>query len=119
MIKYLKYLLWFLLALLFIGFLAVIWVFKLRSGELTYVEAPTLFAKMDTGRTTDYNKNRNAYFGDLHIHTGWSFDAFINNVRTTPDDAYNFGKGAAIDHVSGKKIQIKRPLDFMAVTDLG
>ena len=41
----------------------------------------------------------------------------MNNVRTTPDDAYNFGKGQAIDHVSGKKIQIKRPLDFMAVTD--
>ena len=115
--KYLKYLLWFFLTLLVVGFITIYWFFNIRSGELPYVEATTLSAKMDTGQTADYNENRNAYFGDLHIHTSWSFDAFINNVRTTPDDAYNFGKGQPIDHVSRKKIQIKRPLDFMAVTD--
>lgn len=58
-----------------------------------------------------------ALFGDLHIHTSWSFDAFIYNVRTNPDDAYQFGKGQAIDHFVLDKIQLKRPLDFMAVTD--
>ncbi len=68
-------------------------------------------------RTVGYNEFKNAYFGDLHVHTSWSFDAFIYNVRTTPDDAYNYGMGKAIDHVSGKKIQLGRPLDFMAVTD--
>ena len=115
--KYLKYLLWFVLVLLIVGFLAIIWFFKLRQTEHTYHEAPTITAKIDRGQTPDYNENRNAYFGDLHIHTSWSYDAFVNNVRTTPDDAYNFGKGQPIDHVSGKKIQIKRPLDFMAVTD--
>ena len=115
--KFLKYLLLFLLALLVVGFLVFIWFFKLRTTQHTYHEASTIMAKVDTGQTADYNENRNAYFGDLHIHTSWSFDAFVNNVRTTPDDAYNFGKGEPIDHVSGKKIQIKRPLDFMAVTD--
>ena len=115
--KYLKYLLWLLLILLILGFLAGVWFFKLRSTERAYPEAPTLTAKIDAGQTPDYNENRNAYFGDLHIHTSWSFDAFVNNVRTTPDDAYDFGKGQPIDHVSGKKIQISRPLDFMAVTD--
>ena len=113
--KYLKYLLLFLLTLLIISFLSIIWFFKFCSGEHTYLAAPILFAKTDVGQTADYNESRNAYFDDLHIHTGWSFDAFINNVRTTPDDAYNFGKGQPIDHVSGKKIQIKRPLDFMAL----
>jgi len=117
LMKFLKYLLLFLLAFLVVGFLAFIWFFKLRTAEYTYNEAPTIMAKVDAGQTPDYNENRNAYFGDLHIHTSWSFDAFVNNVRTTPDDAYNFGKGQPIDHVSGKKIQIKRPLDFMAVTD--
>ncbi|MFT4565399.1 MAG: hypothetical protein ACI9FN_000352 [Saprospiraceae bacterium] len=112
-----KYFLRFLLVLFVLGFIAFIWFFKLRSTERAYMEAPTLYAKMDSGQTVDFNENRNAYFGDLHIHTSWSFDAFINNVRTTPDDAYNFGKGTAIDHVSGKKIQIGRPLDFMAVSD--
>lgn len=68
-------------------------------------------------RTEGYSPTKNVYFGDLHVHTSWSFDAFIYNVRTTPDDAYNFGKGKAIDHVSGEKIQLSRPLDFLAVTD--
>jgi len=81
--KYIKYLLWFLLALLVIGFLAGVWFFKLRATEHAYPEAPTLTAKIDAGQTPDYNENRNAYFGDLHIHTSWSFDAFVNNVRTT------------------------------------
>lgn len=70
-----------------------------------------------TERTADYNENRNAYFGDLHVHTSWSFDAFIYNVRTTPEDAYRFGKGEAIDHVRGTPVQLSRPLDFMAVSD--
>ena len=115
--KYLRRFLLVLLILFVLGFLAFIWFFKLRSTERAYPEAPTLTAKIDTGQTPDFNENRNAYFGDLHIHTSWSFDAFVNNVRTTPDDAYDFGKGQPIDHVSGKKIQINRPLDFMAVTD--
>ena len=33
------------------------------------------------------------FFGELHIHTAFSFDAFIFNTRATPDDAYSFGKG--------------------------
>ena len=63
------------------------------------------------------DENKNAYFGDLHLHTSWSFDAFIYNNRTTPDDAYRFGKGEAIDFSEGGKIQNQYPLDFMAVTD--
>ncbi len=73
--------------------------------------------KVNTQQTADYTETRNAYFGDLHIHTSWSFDAFIYNVRTTPDDAYLFGKGQAISHVSENPIQLNRPLDFMAVSD--
>lgn len=73
--------------------------------------------KPTTKRTATYSETNNAYFGDLHVHTSWSFDAFIYNVRTTPSDAYDFASGKPIDHVSGKKIQLGRPLDFMAVTD--
>lgn len=82
-----------------------------------YVEVEPLTTKVNTERTAGFNEAKNAYFGDFHVHTSWSFDAFIYNVRTSPDDAYRYGKGAAIPHVSGKPIQIRRPLDFMAVTD--
>ncbi|MCH7908537.1 MAG: DUF3604 domain-containing protein, partial [Candidatus Hydrogenedentes bacterium] len=58
-------------------------------------------------------------FGELHIHTSWSFDAYVFNVRSTPDDAYEFAKGGPLKHPLGKTYQLSRPLDFMAVTDHG
>ena len=115
--KYIRRFLMLLLIILFIGLVVFVWFFHLREKEHKYTDAPILTTTVHTGQTRDYNENRNVYWGDMHIHTSWSFDAFVNNVRTTPDDAYNFAKGKPIDHVSGKKIQIKRPLDFMAVTD--
>jgi hypothetical protein len=65
-----------------------------------------------------FNADRNAYFGDLHVHTMLSFDAYIFNVRATPDDAYAFAKGQAIGHANGMNIRLSGgPLDFTAVTD--
>jgi hypothetical protein len=63
---------------------------------------------------------RNAYFGDLHVHTKNSFDAFITGTRTNADDAYRFAKGDTIDNGAGKDITISgAPLDFYGVTDHG
>jgi len=65
-----------------------------------------------------YNTERNAYFGDLHVHTKLSFDAYIFNVRASPDDAYRFAKGERIGHPGGYDIRLTGgPLDFVAVTD--
>lgn len=62
------------------------------------------------------NTNRDIYWGDMHIHTGYSFDAFIGGIVSTPDDAYKYAKGNSID-VLGKVNKLRRPLDFAAVTD--
>ncbi|WP_134682431.1 DUF3604 domain-containing protein [Paracoccus ravus] len=62
------------------------------------------------------NPLKEAYFGETHIHTGVSMDAFIAGNRLTPDDAYRFGKGEEM-MVNGSLHKIKRPLDFVAVTD--
>lgn len=62
---------------------------------------------------------RNAYFGDLHVHTTYSFDAFIFGTRATPDDAYKFAKGGALTHPAGFEMKLSAPLDFEAVTDHG
>lgn len=46
----------------------------------------------------DSNENMNAYFGDLHVHTRYSFDAYIFGTKATPDDAYKYAKGDIIKH---------------------
>jgi hypothetical protein len=64
------------------------------------------------------NPERNVYFGDVHVHTGYSFDAFTNGSKTTPQDAYDWAKGKAITGSGlGPDIQIVTPLDFYAVAD--
>jgi hypothetical protein len=64
------------------------------------------------------NPLRNVYFGDLHVHTRNSFDAYIFNVRATPEDAYAYAKGQPIKHAMGFDLRLTTgPLDFLAVTD--
>ena len=73
----------------------------------------------EPGSTPGYNEEKNLYFGDLHVHTKHSFDAYIFGTTATPDDAYEFAKGSAIFHPLGYEMQIREPLDFYAVTDHG
>ena len=65
------------------------------------------------------NPDKNAYFGDLHVHTANSFDAYTFGTMNSPADAYKYAQGHAIPHPSGYQIQLSRPLDFYAVTDHG
>ena len=62
------------------------------------------------------NPWRNAFFGDLHVHTGLSVDAYQQDVRTTPEHAYAFAQGKEIPF-HGSVVRIDRPLDFAAITD--
>ncbi len=62
------------------------------------------------------NEMNEVYFGDMHVHTAFSFDAYIGGTTARPTDAYRFAQGDAID-VLGTPVKIERPLDFAAVTD--
>ena len=89
------------------------------------VEAPSGYSKTSapvtkSDRTAGYRASKNVYFGDLHIHTKNSFDAYIFNVRTTPADVYRFASGETLKHPGGYDITLAGPpLDFVAATDHG
>ncbi len=60
---------------------------------------------------------RQAYFGDLHLHTSYSFDAYILfGAKVDPDAAYRFARGEPVDFM-GESAKRNEPLDFLAVTD--
>jgi hypothetical protein len=61
---------------------------------------------------------RRAFFGETHVHTSWSLDAFaLGNTLTDPGDAYEYFKGKPIQHPLGYEVRIDTPLDFAGVTD--
>lgn len=89
-------------------------------------EGATVTRTEDRRACLDATPLRQALFGDLHVHTSFSFDAAANSTGATPGDAYRFAKGEAIpfwpigaDGTPEGSISIDRPLDFVAVTDHG
>lgn len=78
---------------------------------------PTAPALVSVAHAETPPAERRAYFGELHLHTGYSFDAYaLMGARTTPEDAYRFAKGEPVSYL-GQTVQRTRPLDFTAVTD--
>lgn len=75
-------------------------------------------------RCYDHDPERNVYWGDLHVHTAYSMDAYMFDTRVTPAQAYRFARGEEVrigplDEQGRATLpfRIDRPLDFAAVTD--
>ena len=64
-------------------------------------------------------EDRQLLWGDTHLHTAYSGDAFVNNNLTaTPDTAYRWAKGMPVLHpLDGARVKIETPLDFLVVSD--
>lgn len=58
-------------------------------------------------------------FGDTHLHTSYSFDAYLNkNMTGDPDMAYRWARGLPVVHPYNRsRVQIQQPLDFLVVSD--
>ena len=73
-------------------------------------------------RCRHHAPTRQAFFGDLHVHTALSLDAWALDVRVGPDGAYRYAFGEPIllplnGQTEVREVRIDRPLDFAAVTD--
>ncbi len=87
--------------------------------------APLAFAgAAHAQQCRDHDPQRSVYWGDLHVHTAISMDAYSYQTRLRPDDAYRYARGETVkigplgeDGRGTVPFEIDRPLDFAAVTD--
>jgi hypothetical protein len=64
------------------------------------------------------NPLKNVYFGEQHIHTRNSPDAFAMGTRGTWEDVYRYAMGEEIVlSTTGQKIKKSTPYDFVGLTD--
>ena len=95
------------------------------AANASHQQAP--FQRTEARKTCNsYHPLRQPFFGETHLHTSYSFDAYVFSVRNDPYAAYAFAKGAPVtlpdaSAVAGqpqtRTAQLTRPLDFAAVTD--
>ena len=103
-----------------LGYLLIFFIWSCTSPDdiVDYSEDLSIADPLP-GSTPGFSEDKNVYFGDLHVHTKHSFDAYIFGTTATPDDAYKYAKGNSIKHPLGYDMQLREPLDFYAVTDHG
>ena len=75
-------------------------------------------------RCASYDPLKQPFFGDTHVHTAYSFDAWGQGTLAKPDDAYRYARGERIGlqpyDADGRplaSVQLRRPLHFAVVTD--
>ena len=67
--------------------------------------------------SVDLNPDQ-VYWGDLHVHSSMSFDSYsFGNKNLSADAAYRFAKGETVVAHNGDRARLRRPLDFLMVSD--
>ena len=82
-----------------LGYLSLVFVFLLwscSSGDDIVDYSNLATEKSESSETAGYSEDRNVYFGDLHVHTKHSLDAYLFGTTASPDDAYKYAKGGPI-----------------------
>lgn len=96
--------------------------FVKQTGLLAILVIAPLILIMPSPSAADSFGSENAkqlLWGDTHLHTSYSFDAFLTrNQSADPDTAYRWAKGKPVIHpYSRARVQIQTPLDFLVVAD--
>jgi len=92
-----------------------------QAGEMTLdqEEAAKHFQSRGYSPYADRGFPTRVLWGDTHLHTSNSPDAFAFGNRLTPEDAYRFARGETVTSSTGQRVQLSRPLDFLVVADHG
>ncbi len=88
----------------------------LMTGLLVWAELG--IAEPSPGRGATRPAIERVFWGDLHLHSNLSPDAYIfENRMLGPPEAYQFAAGEGVLSSTGTLAKLDRPLDFLAVTD--
>jgi hypothetical protein len=61
---------------------------------------------------------RQVFWGDTHLHTNISADSYnVGNPTHSPEHSYRLARGETIVAQNGMRIRLRRPLDFLVVSD--
>jgi len=74
-------------------------------------------AERDLGAETKAEYPTRVFWGDMHLHTANSADAFAYGARLDPDGALRFAKGEEVTSSNGLRAKLARPLDFLVIAD--
>ncbi len=77
----------------------------------------SMYGSNDKAKVVETAYPENVYFGDTHLHTSNSSDAFAFGVRLGPEEALRFANGEEVTATMGLKAKLSRPLDFLVIAD--
>lgn len=87
------------------------------SATICFPEDPSAAEKRHHSPYVSRDYPMQVYWGDTHLHTNYSVDAYAWGSAITPDEAYRFARGETVTAPGGVPIRRRRPLDFLVVAD--
>lgn len=97
---------------------------RARFSVISLIAAGALFSTAALSDDANYSTSvgqdypTTVYWGDTHLHSRNSADAYsVGNENLTPADAYRFARGQELVAHNGMKVKLRRPLDFLVVSD--
>lgn len=79
--------------------------------------APVVTETVVSESVASENRPTQVFWGDQHVHTGWSTDAGLAGTTLGPEEAVRFALGEEVNMSTGEPAQLHRKLDWVAVTD--
>ena len=87
------------------------------SADQVAAKPPNTFSHLPFSEPTRTDLPPRVLFGDMHLHTDSSFDAGTFGTKLRPEDAFRFARGEEVTSTTGIPAKLRRPLDFLLVSD--